>query len=221
MIWRYAGFWYTISWLLRYAETMNTPFYITTPIYYVNDQPHLGHAYTTVAADVVARWHRLHGRQVFFLTGTDEHGAKVAESAEKAGMEPKAFADQNAATFQEAFRKLNISFDRFIRTTDEDHIRQVRAFIQALQDAGAIYEGEYEGLYCTGCEMFLTEKELLDGKCPIHKKEPKHVKEKNYFFALSKYITQVEQLIQNDTIRIIPAERKSEALGLVRQGLED
>ncbi|MFA5052253.1 MAG: methionine--tRNA ligase [Patescibacteria group bacterium] len=200
---------------------MPKKFYITTPIYYVNDKPHIGHAYTTIAADVLARYHRQKGDDVFFLTGTDEHGAKVAESAHKAGMEPQVFCDQNSALFRESFKALDISFDQFIRTTDKRHERAVQKFMQKLYDHGDIYEGEYEGLYCVGCEKFLTDKELVDGKCPDHKTVPQHVKEKNYFFRLKKYLSAVQKLIEQDEIRVLPANKKSEVLGLFKQGLED
>lgn len=196
-------------------------FYITTPIYYVNDQPHIGHAYTTIAADALARWHRLKGEDVFFLTGTDEHGAKVAESAAKAGVDPKAFADQNSEKFRTVFQRLDLSFDHFIRTTDAAHEQQVGAFLEKLKKQNAIYEGEYRGLYCTGCENFITEKELIDGKCPIHKTEPKHITERNYFFRLKDYLPKVEALIRSGAIRIEPAARLQETLGLFTQGLED
>lgn len=196
-------------------------FYITTPIYYVNDRPHIGHAYTTVAADVLARYHRQKGHDVFFLTGTDEHGAKVAESAQKAGMEPQAFCDQNSLLFKDAFKALDISHDYFIRTTDKRHLRAVQKFMQLLHDRGHIYEGVYEGLYCVGCEKFLTEKELVDGKCPLHNRPPEKLKEKNYFFKLKKYLPAIQRLVEQGKLGILPAERKNEVLGLFKQDLED
>lgn len=198
-------------------------FYVTTPIYYVNDKPHIGHAYTTIAADVLARYWRkkIGDEHVYFLTGTDEHGAKVAESAQKAGMEPQTFCDRNSALFRESFKALDISFDQFIRTTDKRHEAAVQKFMQQLYDHGDIYEGEYEGLYCVGCEKFLTEKELVDGKCPDHKVEPQHLKEKNYFFKLKTYLPKVQELIEKDSIRILPANKKNEVLGLFKQGLDD
>jgi methionyl-tRNA synthetase len=196
-------------------------FYITTPIYYVNDQPHIGHAYTTIAADALARWHRQKGDDVFFLTGTDEHGAKVAESAHKAGKEPKAFTDENSRKFQEVFERLAITNDRFLRTTDDDHVRRVQLFMAKLKKSGAIRRGVYEGLYCTGCENFLTEKELVDGKCPVHKRSPERIKEENYFFKLTDYLPEVRTLIETHAIRIEPESRRREALGLLDQGLED
>ncbi len=196
-------------------------FYITTPIYYVNDKPHVGHAYTTVAADVLARWHRLNGDEVFFLTGTDEHGAKVAQSARQAGLEPQAFCDQNSALFKTAFEKLDVSFDIFFRTTDERHKTAVAKFLTVLYDQRDIYSGVYEGLYCTGCEKFLTEKELVNNLCPDHQTPPEKVSEHNYFFKLNKYLPEVRRLIESDALLIQPAERKNEVLGLFDQGLPD
>lgn len=196
-------------------------FFITTPIYYVNDRPHIGHAYTTVAADVLARWHKQRGEEVFFLTGTDEHGAKVAESAKKAGKTPKDFCDENSRLFRFAFDQLNISYDYFIRTTDDRHEKSVAKFMQKLYDQEDIYESMYEGLYCTGCENFLTEKELVDGKCPDHLKVPEKISEKNYFFKLTKYLPQVKKMIENDEILIMPKDKKKEALGLFKQDLSD
>ncbi|MFA6098216.1 MAG: methionine--tRNA ligase [Patescibacteria group bacterium] len=196
-------------------------FYITTPIYYVNDKPHIGHLYTTIAADVLARYYRQKEYDVFFLTGTDEHGAKVAESAAKAGMEPQAFADKNSELFKAAFKNLNISNDYFIRTTDLRHEESVKKLMQKLFDQGDIYEGVYEGLYCVGCEKFLTEKELVDGKCPLHKVPPQKLKEKNYFFKLKKYLPEIKKIIEKGKIKIAPAGRKKEVLGLFKQELED
>ncbi|MBU2229616.1 methionine--tRNA ligase, partial [Patescibacteria group bacterium] len=195
--------------------------FITTPIYYVNDKPHIGHAYTTVAADILARWPKQKGDEVFFLTGTDEHGAKVAESAKLANKSPQQLCDKNSKLFKEAFDNLNLSYDYFIRTTDQRHEKSVAKFMQKLYDQGDIYEGTYEGLYCTGCENFLTEKELVDGKCPDHLKEPEKISEKNYFFKLTKYLSKVQTLIEKDEIKILPEDKKKEALGLFKQGLED
>ncbi len=196
-------------------------FYITTPIYYVNDKPHIGHAYTTIAADVLARYYRQKEQEVFFLTGTDEHGAKVAESAAEVGMEPQKFCDINSEKFKQVFEALDITHDYFIRTTSERHAIGVKKFLQKLYDNGDIYEGTYEGLYCVGCEKFITEKELVDGQCPEHKKVPDHVSEKNYFFNLKKYLSEVQRLIEADRISVKPAARKKEVLGLFKQGLDD
>lgn len=196
-------------------------FYITTPIYYVNDRPHIGHAYTTIAADILARFHRLKGEQVFFLTGTDEHGTKVAQGAKIAGLPPKKFCDQNAKLYKESWKNLDISFDKFIRTTDTEHEEAVKKFMTKLKEKGVIYEGTYRGLYCTGCEKFITEKELVDGICPDHKKPPEQLTEKNYFFKLKDYLPRVKQLIDQGEIVIEPVERKNEVLGLLKQGLDD
>lgn len=196
-------------------------FYISTPIYYVNDKPHIGHAYTTVAADVLARYHRLAGDEVFFLTGTDEHGSKVAESAVKAGLTPQEFCDRNAAKFQALLPRLDISHDEFIRTTAKKHQRGVSRFLTKLKKAGAIYQGEYRGLYCVECEKFITEKELVDGQCPDHRKVPQTLVEKNYFFNLKKYLPPLEKLLKQGKVKVVPASRHQEVLGLIRQDLED
>jgi len=147
-------------------------FYITTPIYYVNDRPHIGHAYTTVAADVLARWHKIQGDKVFFLTGTDEHGAKIAAAASAAGKSEKEFVDEKAQTFKEAWQEFNVSYDNFIRTTDSNHILNVEKTLQKLYDREFIYKGDYEGLYCVGCEQYKTKDDLIEGKCAEHNKEP-------------------------------------------------
>lgn len=196
-------------------------FYITTPIYYVNDKPHIGHIYTTIAADILARYYRIKGKEVFFLTGTDEHGAKVAESAKKAGKSPREFCDKNSKLFKNTFQNLNLSFDYFVRTTDRRHEKAVAKFMQKLWENGDIYEGTYEGLYCTDCEKFLSDKELIQDKCPDHLKVPEKISEKNYFFKLKKYLPRVKKLIEEDKIKIHPEERKRETQGLFRQGLED
>lgn len=196
-------------------------FYITTPIYYVNDKPHIGHAYTTIAADVLARYYRQKDYDVFFLTGTDEHGDKVAESAVKNGVDIQEFVDKNAEGFQRSFKNLNISYDIFMRTTDPKHAESVNIFMEKLKEVDALYQGEYEGLYCTGCEDFLTEKELVDGKCPVHNKEPEVVKEKNWFFRLEKYLPEIKKLIESGKIKVMPEARKNEVLGLIKQELKD
>lgn len=198
-------------------------FYITTPIYYVNDRPHIGHAYTTIAADVLARyWRRKIGKDnVFFLTGTDEHGTKVAEKAEAEGKTPKVYADEISQLFKEAWGNLGIEYNQFIRTTDKQHKKAVDVFMLKLKESGALYEGTYEGLYCTGCERFYTEKELTDGKCPLHHTVPHTVKEKNWFFHLSDYAERVKEMIESDEMLIEPETSKKETLGLFKQGLED
>lgn len=196
-------------------------FYITTPIYYVNDKPHLGHAYTTLAADVLARFHKARGEDVFFLTGTDEHGAKVAASAEAAGKTPQAFANENSEKFRLAFKTLGIESTDFIRTTEPRHEQAVQAFMAKLREKDVLYEKDYEGLYCTACERFYTEKELVDRHCPIHRRPVERIKERNVFFRLSRYLAEVQKAITSDALQIFPIERKQEALGLIAQGIED
>jgi methionyl-tRNA synthetase len=200
---------------------MSNKFYITTPIYYVNDKPHIGHAYTTIVADVLARWQKQNNADVFFLTGTDEHGTKVAESAVAQGKTPQEFCDEISAIFQARWKNLNISNNDFIRTTSERHKKRVQEIFKILKNAKTpkgqevIYQGEYKGLYCTGCEKFLTEKELVDGKCPDHKTAPEELKEKNYFFRLSDYKEILREKISNDEIKIFPVKRKNEALAML------
>jgi methionyl-tRNA synthetase len=196
-------------------------FYLTTPIYYVNDVPHLGHAYTTVAADFVARWRRMEGRRVHFLTGTDEHGQKVARAAEAQGLTPKQWTDRIVPRWTEVWDALDISNDDFIRTTEERHERPVQAFVQALYDRGQIYLGSYEGLYCVGCEQFKVPDELVDGKCPLHGIEPELVSEDNYFFRLSDYSDRLVDLYTTEPRFVMPETRRNEVLGKVRAGLED
>ncbi|HEX5429582.1 MAG TPA: methionine--tRNA ligase [Patescibacteria group bacterium] len=196
-------------------------FYITTPIYYVNDKPHIGHAYTTIAADVLARLHRSLGEDVFFLTGTDEHGAKIAASAEKAGKSPQEFVDEISAKYSLTWDQLGIAPDKFIRTTDPEHLDAVKVFLEKLKASGKLYEGEYEGLYCIGHEAFIKESELVNGLCPEHKTKPELVKEQNWFFKLSDYQKILAEKIEDDDILIRPQTRKNEVLSFIRQGLED
>ncbi len=196
-------------------------YFITTPIYYVNDAPHIGHAYTTVAADVLSRFYRNQGRFVSFLVGTDEHGAKIEEAAAKAGKTPKAYADEIASVFRAEWDRLGIQSERFIRTTDPDHEETVRQFLQKMFDAGFITKGIYEGLYCVGHEKFMSPDELVDGKCPDHGKAPEPYKEENYFFKLSQFADELIRRIESDGIEVRPLERKNEALGKLRQGLQD
>ena len=162
-------------------------FYVTTPIYYVNAPPHSGHAYSTIVADTVARYHRLAGKRVYFLTGTDEHGDKIAQAAAQANESPQAYADRISAAFRQAWERMGLDFDQFIRTTEARHKRVVQTILQRIHDAGDIYFGEYGGHYCVGCERFYTDKEALDGKCPDHQTPLQYVKEENYFFRMSKY----------------------------------
>ena len=196
-------------------------FYITTPIYYVNDKPHIGSAYTTLAADVAARLHRQLGEDVHFLTGTAEHGSKIAESAEAAGKSVEEFVDQNAAKFSFAWDQLAIAPDDFIRTTEERHTKAVIAFFNKLKDSGKVYEGDYEGLYCVGCESFKKEAELVDGLCPLHQRKPELVKERNWFFKLSEYGPVLLEKIKSQEFNIRPASRRNEVISFIEQGLED
>jgi methionyl-tRNA synthetase len=196
-------------------------FYITTPIYYVNDKPHIGHAYTTILADVLSRFHRAQGNDVFFLTGVDEHGQKVQQAALKAGIKPKDHCDHMVVHFQKTWEKLEITNDFFIRTTDDYHKKAVRDVLRDLWDKGEIYEHEYGGYYCVGCERFYTAKELVDGKCPQHLKEPEYIKEKNYFFRMSKYQDWLIDYIHQNPDFIQPESRKNEVLGFLKNKLED
>jgi len=200
---------------------MSKPYYITTPIYYVNASPHIGHAYTTIVADVLARWARMAGRETFFVTGTDEHGDKIAEAAQKAGISPKQYADGISGQFRSLWPELAITNDYFIRTTDANHIETVRYILQKVYDAGDIYFGAYEGFYCVGCERFYMEKELVDGKCPDHQTEPEHRKESNYFFRMSKYQDWLIRHIQENPDFIRPERYRNEVLAFLREPLED
>jgi methionyl-tRNA synthetase len=197
-------------------------FYITTPIYYVTDVPHLGHAYTTVVADVLARYHRLRGETVGFLTGTDEHGQKIARQAEAAGVSPRAYADKFADAYRATWNALEISNSDFIRTTDADHEALVQELWRRLEKAGDIYLGDYEGWYCVPCEQFYTEKELEAGnKCPIHKRPVEKVKEQSYYFRLSKYQQPLLEHIEKNPNFILPKERRNEVVSFVKSGLTD
>ncbi len=206
---------------------MTDRFMVTTPIYYVNDRPHIGQAYCTIAADVLARYHRSAGEETFFLTGTDEHGSKIEETAKKMGMTPQQLCNLNVEFFKKAWKSLEISYDYFVRTTDPRHEKAVVKLLDILSKAktekkeAVVYSGEYSGLYCLGCEKFITEKDLINGLCPDHQQKPKVITEKNYFFRLSSYLKSVEKLIQTDKLKISPAERKKETLGLFKQELAD
>lgn len=186
-------------------------FYITTAIDFVNAKPHLGHAYEKIYADAIARWKRLDGFDVFFLTGTDENAQKNAQAAKAAGLPVKEFVDRNAKFFLKLCKSLNISFDDFIRTTEPRHIKVSQLIFKKLFENGDIYKGTYEGLYCIGCESYITEKDLVDGKCPEHKKKPEYIKEESYFFRLSKYKDFVLDLIKNKKL-IFPKSRENEIL---------
>ena len=196
-------------------------FYLTTPIYYVNATPHLGHAYTTIVADAMARYHRLAGDDVRFLTGTDEHGDKIAQAAAKAGVKPRAYTDGISAKFRETWQRLGISNDDFIRTTEERHTTVVQGILQALWDAGEIYLGKYGGHYCFGCERFYTEKEIVDGKCPDHQTPLTWIEEENYFFKMSKYQGWLIDYINARPDLIRPERYRNEILGFLRDPLQD
>jgi len=200
---------------------MTKPFYITTPIYYVNASPHIGHAYTTIVADVLARYHRMMGDKTFFVTGTDEHGDKIAEAARKAGITPKEYADRISAQFRALWPELAVTNDYFIRTTDANHVETVRYILQKVYDAGDIYFGSYGGYYCFGCERFLTEKEIVDNQCPEHGREPQYIEEKNYFFRMSKYQDWLIDHIKKNPDFIRPERYRNEVLAFLREPLED
>lgn len=196
-------------------------YYVTTPIYYVNSDPHIGTAYTTILADTSARYRRLLGEDAFFLTGTDEHGDKIAKAAAAKGVSPQEFVDDISSRFRKLWPQLYVMPNRFIRTTDPDHRAIVQEVLQRLHDKGDTYYGEYEGLYCTGCERFRTEKELVDGKCPDHGTVPEKVKESNYFFRMSKYQDWWRDFVESHPDVVRPERYKNEVLGYLREPLED
>lgn len=202
-------------------------FYLTTPIYYVNGKPHIGHAYTTIIGDIIARYNRLLGKDVFYLTGTDEHGQKVAQSAEKEGLTPQKFTDINSDKFKVIWDELQISNNDFIRTTDKRHHKAVLEVFKKLKEAktllgnDVIYKGTYEGYYCVGCESYKTETDLVDGKCPDHQTAPEKIKEENWFFRLSDYGELIKEKIINGDVTIWPESRRNEVLGLIETGLKD
>jgi len=194
-------------------------FYVTTPIYYVNDRPHIGHSYTTIAADILARHHRQRGEETFLLTGVDEHATKVWRAAEAQGLSAQEFVDRIAETWRSLPPKLNAETDFFIRTTDDGHKAFVRDFLQRIYDSGDVYEDVYAGLYCVGCEEFKSEDQLVDGKCPEHNIEPEWIEEKNYFFRLSKYADRLLELYDNGFV--LPEFRRNEVRSFVEGGLRD
>lgn len=196
-------------------------FFITTPIYYINDKPHIGHAYPTIAADVLARWHRQQGDEVLFTTGTDENSQKTIEAAEKAGFEPVRYTNDMAEAWKQTWDELGISYNRFIRTTEPAHKQAVDEFIARAEKAGDIYKGEYKGLYCVGCEEFKTEAELVDGKCPLHDRVPEKRQEENYFFKLSKYQQQLLDHIELNPSFVQPDSRRNEVVSFIKSGLRD
>jgi len=196
--------------------------YVTTPIYYVNDVPHIGHAYTTIIADTMARYYRLKGHETFFLTGTDEHGQKIEEAAKSRGREPQEYADEISGKFKALWDEFDISYDKFIRTTDSDHKKGVQKAFKAMFDKGDIYKGEYEGYYCVSCETFFTETQLMDGEgCPDCGKPTKLVKEESYFFKLSDYQEKLLKWYSDDEQCVLPKGKKNEVISFVKQGLRD
>jgi len=198
------------------------PFYVTTPIYYVNDVPHIGHAYTTLAADTIARWKRLAGADVFFLTGTDEHGVNIERKAREDGVSPQEWTDRIAPRWVALWKRLGISNDDFIRTTEPRHIRVAQQLFQLAYERGAIDKGTYEGWYCPSCEAFYTEDELLEGRlCPIHKRPVEWTAEENYLFRLSRYQDWILHKIEREPEFIQPESQRNEMLSLIRGGLRD
>ena len=200
---------------------MSHPFYITTPIYYVNDVPHIGHAYTTIAADVLARWHRLIGEEVFFLTGLDEHGQKVQQAAAQSGISPQEHCDRLTPQFRTLWQKLAISNDGFIRTTDDRHQAVVQRFLQKLYDKQLIYRAEYTGWYCTFDERFWTEKDVDNGRCPDCQRPVEQLSESNYFFRMSQFQERLLDHLEANPTFIRPESRRNEVLGFLQKPLEN
>ena len=195
-------------------------FYITTPIYYPTGKPHIGTVYTNVVCDAFARWHKLLGEDVYFTTGTDEHAQKVLESAEKENLTPQKYLDNIAIKFKKAFKLYNFTYDKFVRTTDKKHIEYCKKLTQKLYDQGDIYKGKYEGWYCDSCATYYTEKDLVDGKCPLHNKKAKWLEEESYFFKMSKYQKKVEDYIKKNNY-ILPKTRQNFILNRMKEGVKD
>jgi methionyl-tRNA synthetase len=196
-------------------------YYLTTPIYYVNSTPHIGHAYTTIAADILVRHRRQRGEETFFLTGVDEHAQKVYRVAEEEGIDPRTYLDRIVVAWQELPERLNASTDFFIRTSDDGHKRFVQDFVQRIYDNGDVYEDTYSGWYCVSCEAFYTESELVDGHCPIHGTQPEWIEEKNYFFRLSAYQDRLLELYDARPDFVLPRFRYNEARSFIEGGLQD
>jgi len=204
------------------SDSKEKEFFITTSIAYTNASPHLGFALELIQADVLARYHRALGEEVFFLTGTDEHGQKIAKASEEVGKNPKEFTDEISEKFRKLKESLNLSNDDFIRTSDQKrHWPAVEKVWLTLKENGDIYKKKYKGFYCVGCEAFITNKDLVEGKCKIHQKDLEIIEEENYFFKLSKYSKEIAEVIRRDKVRIIPEGRKNEMLSFINQGLED
>lgn len=201
---------------------MKDKFYITTAIDYVNANPHIGHALEKIQADVLARYYRGLGKDVFFLTGTDEHGVKIARAAESAGKTPEELVSENSEKFRALKEALNLSWDNFIRTSDQKiHWPVAQELWKRMEKSGDLHKKTYDGMYCVGCEAFITKKDLEGGKCAIHKKEPEIIKEENWFFNLKKYSLDIKKAIESDELKIVPATRKNEVLAFLKEGLED
>lgn len=200
---------------------MIEPLYITTPIYYVNDRPHLGHAYTTIVTDVISRFARMKKQECFFLTGTDEHGDKIVRAAKKENLSPREYVEKISSLFKNLWPELNIENSYFVRTTDQSHVVVVENILRKIYDSGDIYFAEYEGQYCFGCERFYSERELVDGKCPDHGTAPEVIKESNYFFKMSKYQQWLLDHIEKNPDFIRPERYKNEVLSFLREPLED
>ncbi|MEK6844859.1 MAG: methionine--tRNA ligase, partial [Nanoarchaeota archaeon] len=208
--------------LIRQKAKLKKKFYITTAIDYVNAEPHIGHAYQKIAADILSRWHKLIGDDVFFVTGTDEHGKKISDSAKQSGKTLKEFVDEMSEKFREAWKSLNIQPDRFIRTTDKDHEKVVNEFIKKCDKSKDIYKGEYEGLYCVGCERYYTEKDLVDGKCSFHpNRKVENIKEETYFFKLSKYQKFLLESYKIHPEFVLPSEIRNDVITRVKEGIKD
>lgn len=193
-------------------------FYVTTPIYYANGLPHIGHSYTTIIADILARWHKLIGEDVFFLTGTDEHGLKIQEAAKSKGKKPQKFVDEIAEGFKKAWKNLDIEYDNFIRTSDSEHVKEVQKVLQRLFDKKLIYKGKYEASYCIGCEQYKTKNEIDEkGCCTLHKKPVITKKEDAYLFKMSKFQKELLKSIEKDDFKILPKERKNEIVYFMKE----
>ena len=200
---------------------MPKPFYITTPIYYVNARPHLGHAFTTIVADVACRFHSMRQTETFFLTGTDEHGDKVVRAAKEENLSPRTYVNKISKLFKDLWPNLNIKYNHFIRTTDKSHIAVVEQILQRIYEQGDIYFSEYEGLYCFGCERFYLERELVNSTCPDHETIPELIKESNYFFKMSRYQDWLIDYIKDNQGFIRPERYKNEVLSFLKEPLED
>ena len=195
--------------------------YITTPIYYVNDVPHIGHSYTTILADILSRYYRMTNHEVFFLTGTDEHGQKIEKAAESKGLTPQQLVDDVVLRFRALWDALDIEYDRFIRTTDSEHKAVVQSVFKAVFEKGHIYLGEYEGLYCRPCETYYTETQAVDGRCPECNRELSLLKEEAFFFKLSAFESRLLDYVENTTDFVLPLTRRNEVLSFIRSGLND